>query len=618
MQKSWTLFIGTLFLFLCLSLTSSPAQAQWSYTYGGKEAEYLSSATLTRDGGYILAGTRWVGDDMMSTSDAWIVKLDQDGAVMWQKSYGGSGNDSAASVRQTLDGGYIVAGSTSSFGAGNDDAWILKLTGDGAVEWQKTFGGSAWDSALFAEQLIGGSYVVAGNTQSFGAGGGDAWVLHLSENGAIEWQKTYGGLNNDYLEAFQRTRGGGFIAAGRTYSFGTVNQDIWVLKLDANGGVHWFQTFGGPYFDYGTSIRQTADDGFIVTGFFGTRSGVWVAKLSPSGVMEWQKSYSGQGAYKPYSVAQTDDGGYIVLGEFEPQQYGTLNASWLLKLDSGGNVSWMKTYGGANLDRLTSVVQTPDGGYLAAGTAQSFGAGWNDFWVLKLDTSGSLGSCPFEGVLNTTATTGTAAVSIQSVSPSDSAAAAQESAAEVTTTDVSRGTICPFSKDIVLKVGFTRKNKGEGTVSSLDGFIQCPGTCQASYPLGFPALLTATADGNSTVVDWKPKTLSCSPDTPCGVFVDRKKSVKAVFDGPRRLKVKIASKKGGNGRVWAAHGMIDCPGTCEIDLPLNTDFSLNAEANDTSTFLGWSGKPCKDEPSNECSFTMDKNYTVKAIFEGNP
>lgn len=616
MKKGSVLFFPVFFAVLSFIIIPTTAHSQWAYAYGSG-AEYLSSLDAIT-GGYLLTGSRRIGDDFMSFSDAWAVKLDQDGQVVWQKSYGGSDNDSAASARHTSDGGYIIAGTTTSFGAGNEDAWVLKLDANGNVEWQKTYGGPGLDSALFAEQILSGGYIVAGNTSSFGAGGGDAWVIKLRTDGTVDWQKTYGGPNSDHLYAFQRTGDGGYIATGGTYSFETVNRDIWVLKLDANGGVDWFRTFGDIAFDYGTAVRQTADNGFIVAGFTGSGRAAWVAKLGSNGTLEWQKRFGGEGSYRALAIEEVEDGGFIVLGEFDPDAYNEPTFPWFMKLDTDGNPSWTKKYGGAAGDRLVTFVQNSDGSFTAAGNASSFGIGWGSPWVMKVDENGSAGQCPFQGELVTTMTAATAGVSSPTLTPQNSAATMQDSAVQILLTDARRGTICPFSEDVLLKVGSKRKNNGEGTITSKDGFLRCPEKCQASYPEGFPVLLTATAGGNSTLVDWRPKTLNCMPDRPCSVFMDKKKSVKAIFDGPRKLKVKIVSKKGGTGRVSAPHGMIMCPDICEIDLPLNTDFTLTAEADDTSTFLGWSGKPCKAETSNACTVTMDKNYTVKAIFEGEP
>ncbi|NPA41170.1 MAG: hypothetical protein GXO18_02745, partial [Aquificae bacterium] len=215
--------------------------------------------------------------------------------IQWAKVYGGGSSDGAYSIQQTSDGGYVVAGWTSSFGAGLADIWVLKLDANGDVQWQKTYGGSDSDGAYSIQQTSDGGYVVAGWTWSFGAGSADFWVLKLDANGDVQWQKTYGGGDSDEAYSIQQTSDGGYVVAGRTWSFGTGLTDIWVLKLDANGDVQWRKTYGdsGPNEAY--SIQQTSDGGYVVAGVtlsFGTGSAdFWVLKLDANGDVQWQKTY---------------------------------------------------------------------------------------------------------------------------------------------------------------------------------------------------------------------------------------------------------------------------------------------------------------------------------------
>jgi predicted secreted protein len=197
------------------------------------------------------------------------LKLSSNGEIEWQKTYGGSWDD-VRSFQQTIDGGYIVAGWTGSFGAGGDDIWILKLSSTGDIEWQKTYGGSEYDRALSVQQTSDGGYIIAGKTDSFGAEGGDTWVLKLSSAGEIEWQKTFGGSSDDYASSIQETSDGGYIIAGKTDSFGAGGDDTWVLKLSSAGEIEWQKTYGGSSDDYASSIQETSDGGYmekVVGGF---------------------------------------------------------------------------------------------------------------------------------------------------------------------------------------------------------------------------------------------------------------------------------------------------------------------------------------------------------------
>jgi len=268
-------------------------------------------------------------------------------AQQWARVYGGDSYDIANSIQQTTDGGYIVAGYTSSFGAGNDDAWVLKLNSSGDVIWQKTYGGSGYDYAYSIQQTTDGGYIVAGKLY-FGSGANDFWVLKLNSRGDVDeilqsWQKTYGGSNydsDDYAYSIQQTTDGGYIVAGQTYSFGAGNGDAWVLKLNSSGDVIWQKTYGGSNYDSAYSIQQTTDGGYIVAGiysFWAGNDGTWVLKLNSSGDVIWQKTYGGSGYDYAYSIQQTTDGGYIVAGNtysFGADDYDI----WVLKLDSNGEI----------------------------------------------------------------------------------------------------------------------------------------------------------------------------------------------------------------------------------------------------------------------------------------
>jgi uncharacterized delta-60 repeat protein len=372
----------------------------WAKTYGGTDYDYAYSIYQTSDGGYIVAGITYSFG--AGGWDFWVLKLNSDGAVAWQKSYGGVNHDYAYSIQQTIDGGYIVAGLTYSSGAGNDDSWVLKLTSDGSVSWQKTYGGTSYEETDSIQQTSDGGYIVAGRTKSFGAGGWDIWVLKLNSDGTVAWQKRYGGVNDDgeYLIAIQQTSDGGYIVAGYTDSFGAGGGDIWVLKLNSNGSVSWQKTYGGTSLDFAWSIQQTSDGGYIVAGragSFGAGSNdFWVLKLNSNGTVLWQKTYGGPNDEFANSIQQTSDGGYIVAGL--TQSFGAGGSDlWVLKLNSDGTVCWQKTYGGTSGDIANSIYQTSDGRYVVAGHTNSFGAGLTDFWVLKLNSDGTIPFNPASG-----------------------------------------------------------------------------------------------------------------------------------------------------------------------------------------------------------------------------
>ncbi|OHB90345.1 MAG: hypothetical protein A3D89_04325 [Planctomycetes bacterium RIFCSPHIGHO2_02_FULL_52_58] len=270
---------------------NSVGNVEWQKLYGGDGGERADSIQQTSDGGYVVAGkTRSFGAGKV---DFWVLKLRPDGTVDWEKTYGGEDWDDARSIQQTRDGGYVVAGSTSSFvtrGEETPDMWVLKLRSDGVIEWQKTYGGDNWDSVNSIQQTLDGGYIIAGETRSFGNENGDFWVLKLRTDGTVEWQKTYGGDRGDRAYSVQQATDGGYIVGGDTGSFGAGGGDFWVLKLRPDGSVEWQRTYGGTGGEDVHSVQQTRDGGYVVAGCtfsFGAGKGdFWVLKLRADGSID--------------------------------------------------------------------------------------------------------------------------------------------------------------------------------------------------------------------------------------------------------------------------------------------------------------------------------------------
>ncbi|MCC6026464.1 MAG: S-layer homology domain-containing protein, partial [Caldimicrobium sp.] len=328
---------------------------QWQKAYGYSQRDNVAnSIQQTSDGGYIVAG--WTGD--LKYFNVWVLKLDKDGNIQWQKIYSNLKDlaprySAANSIQQTSDGGYIVAGYTLGI---YDDVWVLKLDKDGNIQWQKTYGYHDRDAANSIQQTSDGGYIVAGWTESFGQGKRDVWVLKLDKDGNIQWQKTYGGAEEDVANSIQQTSDGGYIVAGWTESFGQGKKDVWVLKLDANGNVQWQKTYGGAGEDVANSIQQTSDGGYIVVGWtdsFGQgKKDVWVLKLDANGNVQWQKTYGGaEEDFFANSIQQTSDGGYIVAGWTNSSAYYgryKYNRVLVLKLDRNGNIQGCSIVGSSN------------------------------------------------------------------------------------------------------------------------------------------------------------------------------------------------------------------------------------------------------------------------------
>jgi uncharacterized delta-60 repeat protein len=418
---------------LCTTEAPPPQVASWSRIYGGPDYDEAFALAPTSDGGYVVAGRTKSFGVREGGDDVWVLKLDGQENVVWQKTYGGRNIDQAFALARTSDGGYVVAGRTASFGAGWDDVWVLKLDGQGNVQWQKTYGGTGNDGAYAIAPTSDGGYVVAGYTWSFGAGNGDVWVLKLDGSGNVQWQKTYGGTNEDVARAIAPTSDGGYVVAGYTRSFGG---GAWVLKLDGQGNVVWQKTYGMTILDEARAIIPTSDGGYVVAGktyYWASGNDVRVLKLDGQGNVQWQKTYGGTGEDEARAIAPTSDGGYVVAGWTKSFGAGSKDV-WVLKLDGQGNVQWQKTYGGTGEDEARAIAPTSGGGYVVAGYTGSFGAGWWDVWVLKLEADGTMQGCPHGLVRDSTASVGST-----SVSPGNSSAVGQTTSASVASSSATVG-----------------------------------------------------------------------------------------------------------------------------------------------------------------------------------
>jgi hypothetical protein len=418
---TWALWVRGLMLAL-LSVSLVTLFTEYAYavtfakTYGGTGNDWAYSVQQTSDGGYIVAGT--TSSFGASGSDIFLIKTDANGNIQWAKTYGGTEYYLARFVQQTSDGGYIVAGYTFSFDEDIYDFFLIKTDANGNLEWAKTYGGTDWEEVYSVQQTSGGGYIVAGHTYSF-ATGGDIFLIKTDANGNIQWAKTYGGTDFDWAYSVQQTSDGGYIVAGYTFSFGVGGYDIFLIKTDEFGNLEWAKTYGGTNYDRAYSVQQTSGGGYIVAGYtqsFGAGgSDIFLIKTDEFGNVQWAKTYGGESWDGAYSVQQTSGGGYIVAGYAE-----SFGAGWydilLIKTDEFGNVQWAKTYGGTNYDRAYSVQQTSDGGYIVAGTTRSFGAGGYDIFLIKTDEDGDIGSCSiFQDV---TPTVNTPSPTVTTPSPS--------------------------------------------------------------------------------------------------------------------------------------------------------------------------------------------------------
>jgi len=310
--------------------------------------------------------------------------------ITWEKTFGGSAYDMANDIIQTIDGGYAVAGYTLSKvdGEKDEDAWVVKLDNQGNLLWDNTFGGSDWDEANSIIQTIDGGYLVAGGTASKGVGKFDVWIVKLNSQGNLLWDKTFGGSGDYNPMSIVQTKDGSYVIAGIPFSSNPRGVGFWIIKLDEQGNIIWDKNFKEKSYVAWISFIQTSDGGYAVTRTTISHY-VWFIKLDEQGNIIWDKIFGGIAKAKPYCLIQTRDGGYALTGITYSKGAGNVDA-WLLRLDSQGNLLWDQTYGGSSTDLANSLIQNNDGGYALTGITYSKGAGNADAWILKLDKQGNL------------------------------------------------------------------------------------------------------------------------------------------------------------------------------------------------------------------------------------
>jgi gliding motility-associated-like protein len=434
-----------LIFFTCYFSYAQKPAIVWQKCYGSFNGDYTQTIRPTSDGGYIVAGyTESNGGDVVGyhgnlyINDIWILKLKADGSIEWQKCLGGDYMETGADIRQTPDGGYIVAGTGSSKNCsitgnhGGLDYWVVKLDSKGDIKWQKMLGGSANEYAYSIDITNDGGYVVTGETESNDGdvkgnhGLRDYWVVKLDGNGILQWQKCLGGSKDEESYSIRATNDGGCIVAGYTESSDgdvTTNygkRDYWVAKLNNTGNLQWQKSLGGSEFDGAWSVQLTPDGGYIVAGYSSSNDGnvsgnhnglgpgdqdFWVVKLGSDGTLQWQKCYGGDKNEIAYYIQTTSDGGYLVAGSSESSN-GDLSCNagitdmWVIKINSTGILEWQKSMGGSYYDQAMCVQPLSDGSYIVAGnTCSNNVSGWHthntyegtcdDYWIVKLSAPSS-------------------------------------------------------------------------------------------------------------------------------------------------------------------------------------------------------------------------------------
>ena len=436
-----------------------PPRTQWDRSYGGSASEFLGALIATSDGGFVAAGnSSSLNGDRQSPaygySDAWVVRLNSGGDLLWERSFGGSGYDSAGTVAPTDDGGFIVGASSTSNNDGNKtspgfggtDYWLIRLDGDGNKLWEKSFGGGGFDDLRTVLPTADGGFLLAGTSNSRIGGtktstnfGGslpayDFWIIRTDSSGNKLWERSYGGADSDYLGSAVATADGGFLLGGTSYSdadgikttaqFGFA--DYWVVRIDANGEIVWQASFGGQSTDSLESIARASGDGFLIGGVSYSSDGLdkispyfgggdyWVVRLNAQGDRLWEASFGG-GNYELFvSIQELAGGGFVLGGDSYSMPGGNktsvgrgANDYWVVRLNASGQKIWEQSYGALGEESFGSVIQTSDGGFAFGGysssrprsgkTAPLLGA--TDLWIVRIAAE-TPGDCDGDGVLD--------------------------------------------------------------------------------------------------------------------------------------------------------------------------------------------------------------------------
>ncbi|MFT6922028.1 MAG: hypothetical protein ACJA1C_001026 [Crocinitomicaceae bacterium] len=375
-------------LFAFILILPQISFAQWSKTYGGVNLEYGFSIRETPDNGFIICGTTESFGN--GQGDNWLIKINEFGDTLWTKTIGEATNEQGGQIRQTMDGGFIL---TSTVGIGPLSSRIVKTNVIGDTLWTLPFGGGGaeTDVLLSVEQTTDNGFLFSGYTNSYGTmnGQADMWLIKTDNFGDTLWTKTYGGLNWESGKAIQ-TNDGGFLISAVTYSFSNLGQE-WLIKTNNTGDTLWTKIYGGIWDEYINESIQTTDNGFAILGqtnsFGNGGSDVWFIKTDQAGDTLWTKTYGGSNDEIGVSVKQTSDGGYIIGAQTKSFGNG-LNDLWIIKTDAFGDTLWTSVYGGASEDYIGDCHQTSDGGYIILGSTNSMGNGSQDIWVIKTDANG--------------------------------------------------------------------------------------------------------------------------------------------------------------------------------------------------------------------------------------
>lgn len=362
----------------------------WENAYGGTDYDFGNYLIMTQDGGYALTGRTDTYGPL--NVNVYLLKIDSYGNGSWHKTYGcGSFVNEGRALLQTADGGYIITGASTLCGGSMTNQYLARTDADGNCVWTRTWGAAGEDAGLSIHKTSDGGYIIAGTTTSFGAGQADYYLYKSDVDGNSSWVKTYGGIKQDHLYSMIITADGGYLLCGSTASYGAGDYDACMVKTDSSGNQQWLKTYGGTAADSCKYVQATNDGGYAFAGFTASvgagGNDLYIIKTDAAGNCVWSRTIGGPLDETAYCIRQTADDGFIMCGTTNSFGAGGDDA-YLVKVDAAGNTHWARTFGGAGNDSALSVRILNDGGFITCGTTFSFGHGASDVYVIRTDAYG--------------------------------------------------------------------------------------------------------------------------------------------------------------------------------------------------------------------------------------
>lgn len=394
--RTW---LGLIIFSVLLHSVSYTQDTTFINTYGGENNDHARAVIKTYNGGYLIAGS---SSSFGNNSDIYVIQVDSVGKYQWSKTYGGSGIEWGYSIAVTSDSNYVIAGITNSFGNGGYDGLLIKIDSLGNLLWQKTFGGTDWDFIYSVEQTNDSGFILAGETYSFGNGNKDVYLVKTDSDGDIAWSKTFGGTKDDFAKSVKTSYDSGYIITGGTESFGAGGADIYLIKTNSTGDTLWTRTYGGINEDAGSDLVQTPDTGMVVTGLTTVNNSdkqIYLFKIDINGNFKWDKIL-GIGIEDDigHSIVQLPSGYFGLLG------YSYYSRDFLFYLTNGeGWVLKGATLGLLNEDEGFDLALVSDSEFFFVGSTNSGGAGMFDVLTYRVNASGITDQTNWVSVVDTLA-----------------------------------------------------------------------------------------------------------------------------------------------------------------------------------------------------------------------